>query len=1186
MISITYVILGKLSLLLAIPPGYASAIFPSAGVAVTVSFIACSGAVPGIFLGSFFLNLWIAYGHTAQLTLPGYSAALLIALASSLQAILGGRILRRSVGYPVTFDNLRDVLRFHFLSPFICLISATLSVSALQLLGLIPSSGFWTSWLIWWAGDTLGLLVFLPLTMVVVGAPRALWRKRLGTVALPMILALSLLVILYFTVSHWEEKESLVELRLQSQRLADTMQARLDEQESLLDQTRGLFAGDDRVSQEEFHQFTLLALKRFPMIQSIEWAPQVTTTARYLKGTRHPSVPKSVHYPITYIEPLEGNEAAKGFDIMSTPDRAEAINTANRSGRSVATAPLHLVQSPHNFGFLLLEAVDTSHAGPGVVLVVIRTDAFLDKLLTQSDRAQLRLRLTDSATRQVVYNNFPTGQMRVAWQHRLLIGQRELLLETMPSTSYVEQHREWQSTLVLVAGLLGTGLLGAFLMLGTGYTARVEAQVDEKVAELSESSEKLSGLYQLSPLGIVLTDMQGRFIDFNDAFLHICGYSAEELKTLNYKILMPACYQADLEMQYTTLRQSGRYGPTEQEYQRKDGCLVPISLNSLLLRSRNGEKYIWTIVEDITQRRQAQATLRDSEERWKFALEGAGDGVWDWNLQTGEMYLSRQEMAVLGFDGKDAQWMHASEWEALQHPRDRTPRKLALELHLSGKTPVYSYEFRIRTPEGRWKWLLARGLLVSRSDDGRPLRIIGTHSDIDSLKRQRAENARRNAVMEMLARGGKLHEVLGNIISSLEAENNELTFLVFSFEAGVLAEHKQLFPLDWLHASEPTDLRGGSGLEGSMTVWQSIADVGYRIRVQELLGSMGLELCWSEPILAGESTLEGVLVSCRQQVEQQALPDLLHQQQAANLLSIAIQHERSTRQQQLANLVYLHSSEGIVVANRKNLIEAVNPAFEIITGYSAIEVIGQETSMLRSERHSTDFMHSLWQTILTMGAWQGEYWIRRKDGTAIPLSLSINTISDEDGRVLRRLAVFTDISAKMEAEAQIHHLAHHDLLTNLPNRALFTERLSQVVAQAHRNQSHFTLLFIDLDHFKPVNDTYGHAVGDLLLQAAANRMRACTRESDTIARLGGDEFIVILPGAGSIEDASRIAEKIVHALKQPFSIKQQDIQISCSIGGAIYPVHGMNEDQLMQHADQAMYRAKTAGRNQVIFFVA
>ncbi|SCK18490.1 PAS domain S-box protein [Vogesella sp. LIG4] len=1198
-----YVVCGKLGLLLAIPPGYASAIFPPAGIAVAAAFMIGRRAIPGVLLGSFILNLWIAYDSSHQLSLLGGCAALLIAVASLLQALLGGALLRRVVGYPAAFDNLRDVLSFQLLSPLICLTSATLSVSSLQLLGLVVPGGFALSWFMWWVGDTLGLLVLVPLTMVVAGAPRPLWRKRFGTVAVPMLFAFTLLVILYVNVSHWEQAESLVEFRLQSQRLADTMQARLDEQESLLEQTKGLFAGDDRVTAEEFHQFTRQALKRFPMIQAIEWAPRVEGGRRaQFEAEQRPRVPgfqvrerdaanvlqpaarRAAHYPVTFVEPLAGNQPALGFDIVSTPNRAAAVAKAISSGRSVATPPLHLVQAPsHPFGFLLLQAVSTEHTGNGIVLTAIRVDDFLAKLLPH-DKAQLCIRLTDSGTGQVVHNNFVSPD-KIVWQQQLAFGQRVLLLETSPSPAYLAQHRGWQSPLVLAAGILGTGLLGAFLMLGTGYTARVEAQVEEKIAELSESSEKLTGLYQLSPLGIALTDMGGRFIDFNEAFLRICGYPEAELRALDYWTLTPRRYEADEAAQLASLQRSGRYGPYEKEYLRKDGSLVQISLNGLLLNGRNGEKYIWSIVEDITERKQAEATLRDSEERWKFALEGAGDGVWDWNLQTGELYLTKREMEVLGFEGEEAQWTHIDHWADRQHLQDKVVRKLAFDNYLAGKAPVYSYEFRTRTRDGRWKWVLARGILVSHSADGRPLRMIGTHTDIDERKRQQAQDARRSAVMEMLARGGKLHDVLETLIASLEVENDELTFMVFSQEAGEQPGGQgRHLPMNWFDNPGLDKVRGGSALLRGTPHEQPITSSSYLRSLQAQAQSMRLELCWSEPIVSGDATLEGVLVSFRNPAENHALPDLLQQQQAANLLSIAIQHERVEQQLQLANSVYVTSSEAIVVTSEDNLILAVNPAFETITGYSAFEVVGSNASILRAGQESSDFLQALWASLRETGAWRGEFGIRRRDGATLAVALSVNSILDEGGKVTRRVAVFSDITARKEAEQQINHLAHHDLLTNLPNRALFADRLSQALALARRNGGHFALLYIDLDNFKPVNDNHGHGVGDRLLQAVAGRMLECVRETDTIARIGGDEFVAILSGVQGVDDAGHVAEKIRLALGQPFEIGSHVLDISSSIGGAVYPEQGTDESQLMQHADIAMYQAKNEGRNTIRFY--
>ncbi len=1204
-LSAAYIICGKLSLLLAIPPGYASAIFPPAGIALAAAFIAGKRTAPGILLGSFLLNLWIGYDNSQQLSLLGCGVAFLIACASLLQAIVGGVLLRKVIGYPAAFDNLRDVLSFQILSPVICLISATLSVSSLMLLGFLPSSSFMLSWLIWWGGDTLGVLVLLPLTMVVAGEPRALWRKRLSTVAIPMIFVFSMLVILYVNVSHWEQKESLVEFRLQSQRVADTIQARFDEQESLLEQTKGLFAGDDHVTADEFQRFTQQALKRFPMIKAIEWAPRIESVNRQqfetaqqaqwpdfkirdrnIANTLQAAGERPFYFPITYVEPRQGNQIAFGFDIVSTRERSDTVQKAIRTGRSTATPPLHLLQSPNLYGFLLLHAVQNSRSGDGVVLTVIRADEFLEKLLPK-DKELLWIRLTDVGTAQEVYSNFPKAAPAAAWQQKLIFGQREFLFETAPSPIYLAKHRGWQSALVLAAGVLVTGLLGSFLILGTGYTARVEALVEEKVAELSESTEKLTGLYELSPLGIALTDMQGRYIDFNAAFQRISGYSAEELQSLDYWVLTPRKYEALEAEQSKALKAHGRYGPYEKEYLRKDGSLVPISLNGLLLHGKNGEQYIWSIVEDISSRKISEQALRDSEERWKFALEGAGDGVWDWNLQTGELFLSKQEMEILGYAGEEARQTTIDFWVALQHPQDLVQRKVAFDEYLAGNTPIYTYEFRTQTSSGRWKWILARGMLVSRSDDGQPLRMIGTHTDIDDRKRKQVQNTTRATVMEMLARGEKLRHVLDIMLVNLGAESDELAYVVFSIEGdaahAIASSHIDLSCFESPICVEQSALDEQSIASPSAPIHPAILNIAYLRGLNEQAQTAGFELCWSEPIVSGESTLEGMLVSFRLQAAQ-VLPDLEEQHQAANVISIAMQHERSEEQLLLANSVYVTSSEAIMVVDTQNHILAVNPAFEAITGFLSHEVTGRDPKLLRSDRQTAAFYEEMWQTLGETGAWRGELWNQRKDGSLYPVAMSIDTIHGDDAGVLRRIAVFSDITVQKMAEEQVSYLAHHDLLTNLPNRLLFVDRLSLALVTAQRSQARLALLYVDLDQFKPVNDNLGHAIGDKLLQQVASRMLECVRESDTVARIGGDEFVVILPAIQSAENARRVAEKIRVALENVFEIEGHAINISSSIGGALYPDHATDEDQLMQHADHVMYLAKKNGRNAVYFY--
>ncbi|TRZ97652.1 MAG: diguanylate cyclase [Rhodocyclaceae bacterium] len=285
--------------------------------------------------------------------------------------------------------------------------------------------------------------------------------------------------------------------------------------------------------------------------------------------------------------------------------------------------------------------------------------------------------------------------------------------------------------------------------------------------------------------------------------------------------------------------------------------------------------------------------------------------------------------------------------------------------------------------------------------------------------------------------------------------------------------------------------------------------------------------------------------------------------------------------QLLASTVLNAVGEGVFVTDGDNRIISINPAFTKITGFTAEDVLGQNPRMLSSGQHGSEFYREMWDKLNSHGSWQGEIRNRRKSGEVFVEWLSISQVHNELGALKHHVAVFSDISDRKAAEMRVQHLAHHDLLTDLPNRTLFTDRLQQSLAKAKRNKTHLALMYVDLDNFKPVNDTFGHAVGDLLLKDAAKRMRHGVRDSDTVARIGGDEFVVLLPSVESEQDALAVAEKLRHAMEQPFKLAGHITSISASIGVAVYPEHGDDQEALSKNADAAMYLAKQHGRNNV-----
>ena len=255
-----------------------------------------------------------------------------------------------------------------------------------------------------------------------------------------------------------------------------------------------------------------------------------------------------------------------------------------------------------------------------------------------------------------------------------------------------------------------------------------------------------------------------------------------------------------------------------------------------------------------------------------------------------------------------------------------------------------------------------------------------------------------------------------------------------------------------------------------------------------------------------------------------------------------------------------------------------------ISGYTRDELLGHNHRIVKSGKHPADYYAEMWRCIAAGRVWQGELCNLSKNGSLYWVHSTIVPFLDETGKPWQYVAIRTDITPLKTAQESLSQMAHFDTLTELPNRALFSDRLRQALAAANRNKSRLAVIFIDLDEFKPINDTFGHAVGDRLLKEAAKRLQDCLRDSDTAARIGGDEFVVLLSTIEAEPDALRVAEKIRHTLNQLFDLAGKSLRISSSIGVAIYPEHGEDEKILLINADIAMYNAKHGGRNTVTLY--
>ncbi|AEG00102.1 EAL domain-containing protein [Methylomonas methanica] len=286
----------------------------------------------------------------------------------------------------------------------------------------------------------------------------------------------------------------------------------------------------------------------------------------------------------------------------------------------------------------------------------------------------------------------------------------------------------------------------------------------------------------------------------------------------------------------------------------------------------------------------------------------------------------------------------------------------------------------------------------------------------------------------------------------------------------------------------------------------------------------------------------------------------------------------------LSSSVFMTSPLAITITDKNRNFVSVNPAFTKITGYTDTEVLGCNPKILSSGKHDGDFYRKMWAELNRHGRWSGEIWNRHKNGELFLEWINISVIRDENGEVCNYASVFADITQRLAAEEKMRYLAHHDYLTNLPNRLLLNDRLNQAILKAQREGAVLAVIYLDIDHFKNINDSLGHAVGDELILSVAQALQSVVREVDTVSRLGGDEFAILLPDVGSAKMASRLVAKIFMAASRTYQIAGRELRITLSMGVSLFPKDGENPATLLKHADSAMYLAKKEGRNNFQFF--
>lgn len=558
-------------------------------------------------------------------------------------------------------------------------------------------------------------------------------------------------------------------------------------------------------------------------------------------------------------------------------------------------------------------------------------------------------------------------------------------------------------------------------------------------------------------------------------------------------------------------------------------------------------------LQDVTDYMNMQQALADAEERWKFALDGADAGVWDWFVADNRAYFSPRWKAILGYRDEELPSRH-EEWLERLHPDDRERAMAAVTDHFAGRTPVYEMEFRLRHKDGNYRWVLSRGKVCARDPEGRPLRMLGIISDISARKQAELDLARSEAMQRSLvsamAEGVVVQDQAGKIISA--------------------------------NASARRILRIGEnlvGLDSTDPEWQAVREDGSLFPGRDHPAMVTLRTGVScDNIIMGLHRPDAGLIWLS--VNSRPLNFADERQPFAVVTSFADITE--IKAAELSSRIYRdvleRAGRAILITDGDGTINNVNSAFVSLLGYSREECLGRRTGFFRSNRHSPEFFSRMWQALKTRGEWRGEIWNRRKTGEAILVELDIRSVTDAQGGVRQFVAVYQDVTELRRSQEEMWRLAHHDPLTGLPNRSLFLERLDQALAHARRQGERLGLLYMDLDGFKSVNDTYGHQAGDTVLQEVGRRLQNAVRTSDTVARLAGDEFAVLLAHLSVEDDLERVMGEIENAVARPVMWQGQELRVGVSIGSAVFPDQADVAESLIGAADQAMYLAKQQHR--------
>ena len=656
-----------------------------------------------------------------------------------------------------------------------------------------------------------------------------------------------------------------------------------------------------------------------------------------------------------------------------------------------------------------------------------------------------------------------------------------------------------------------------------------------------------------APVGMAHLGLDGRFLSANPQLCKILGRSAEQLQGQALQALAPEEGDATDGGSFALLlRGVISECQLERRCRRPDGSSVALLLSfSTVLQDGGTRSHFVAVAQDIGEFKATQAALQASERRLRELIDSIPDAVTVRDLDGRYQLCNRETARVLGLE----------------------PQQIIGKLPEELYPPVSAQ--RVRDTDTA---ILQAGSAVRRVTSYTNAQGVTVHLEIGAT----ALTAADGRTVGVLTVGRDISDAM-QVREALERSETSLRLALEGSGDGLWDWNLQSDAVSCSDALRRLLRYQGEGDFAQDFVFRDRlhpADRGAALAAVRRTLKEGEPFVHSARLLCFDGQYRWFLARGMRHLDAAGRPERF-----SGVVTDLTERRRAEEHARLAAAVVDNTIEGVLIADAHARILSVNAAFTRFMGYAADEVLGRTPALLKSSRHDAAYFRGMWTLLLAHGHWQGEIWNRRKDGATVPAVLSLSVVRDETGEVTHYVGMYTDISQQKAAEAKLDFLAHHDPLTGLPNRLLFQSRLEQALREAGRGHETLAVLLLDLDRFKDVNDSYGHLVGDQLLQHVAQCLSGRLRVADTLARLGGDEFALLMRNLQRAEDAARVAEDLMAALSTPWrSEAGLEITAGVSVGICVYPQHGQDAQALLQGADAALYRAKGDGRNAYRYF--